>query len=66
MKQTLSQYSNLTGTTPIPPKWSLGYHQSRYSYETETEVRELAAAFKEKEIPLDAIYLDIHYMDGYR
>lgn len=65
-KAVLEQYTDITGKMPIPPKWSLGYHQSRYSYETEEEVRELVRSFKEKEIPLDAIYLDIHYMDGYR
>lgn len=65
-KDVLEQYTTLTGRMPIPPKWALGYHQSRYSYETEQEVRELAATFMEKGIPVDAIYLDIHYMDGYR
>ncbi|MBN2982421.1 TIM-barrel domain-containing protein [Cohnella algarum] len=65
-KDVLGRLARLTGTMPLPPKWSLGYHQSRYSYETEAEVRELVAAFEEKGIPLDAVYLDIHYMDGYR
>ncbi|PKR85448.1 glycoside hydrolase family 31 protein [Heyndrickxia camelliae] len=65
-KDVLEQYTSLTGRMPLPPKWSLGYHQSRYSYETEQEVRELARNFIEKGIPVDAIYLDIHYMDGYR
>lgn len=65
-KSVLSQYTEITGRMSLPPKWALGYHQSRYSYETEEEVRELAATFIEKRIPLDAIYLDIHYMDGYR
>ncbi|PLR97756.1 alpha-glucosidase [Bacillus sp. T33-2] len=65
-KEVLEQYTHLTGRAPIPPKWAIGYHQSRYSYETEQEVRELAAIFKEKGIPLDVIYLDIHYMDEYR
>lgn len=65
-KDVLEQYTALTGRIPIPPKWSLGYHQSRYSYESEEEVRKLAAIFKEKEIPLDVIHLDIHYMDGFR
>ncbi|MCZ0755362.1 glycoside hydrolase family 31 protein [Anoxybacillus sp. J5B_2022] len=65
-KDVLEQYTDLTGRMPIPPKWALGYHQSRYSYETEQEVRELMQTFREKDIPLDAIYLDIHYMDGYR
>ena len=65
-KAVLEQYTDLTGRAPIPPKWAIGYHQSRYSYETEQEVRELAKTFLEKNIPLDVIYLDIHYMDGYR
>ncbi|MEN2768651.1 glycoside hydrolase family 31 protein [Ornithinibacillus xuwenensis] len=65
-KKVLEQYTYLTGKMPLPPKWSLGYHQSRYSYETEGEVRELARNFIEKDIPIDVIHLDIHYMNGYR
>lgn len=65
-KDVLEQYTNLTGRMPLPPKWAIGYHQSRYSYQSESEVRELVAAFKKHEIPLDAVYLDIHYMKGYR
>lgn len=65
-KTVLEQYTYLTGRMPLPPKWSLGYHQSRYSYETEAEVRELAKNFIEKDIPIDVIHLDIHYMNGYR
>ena len=65
-KDVLRQYTALTGRAPLPPKWALGYHQSRYSYETENEVLELVETFRAKDIPLDAVYLDIHYMDGYR
>ncbi|GGB32561.1 alpha-glucosidase [Lentibacillus populi] len=65
-KTVLEQYTHLTGRMPLPPKWALGYHQSRYSYESEAEVRELAKTFIEHGIPLDAIHLDIHYMNGYR
>ena len=65
-KDVLTQYTHLVGRMPLPPKWALGYHQSRYSYETEQEVRELIDTFRAKRIPLDAIYLDIHYMDEYR
>ncbi|SHG47370.1 glycoside hydrolase family 31 protein [Ornithinibacillus halophilus] len=65
-KDVLEQYTYLTGRIPLPSKWSLGYHQSRYSYETEAEVRELAQNFIDKEIPIDVIHLDIHYMNGYR
>lgn len=66
MKDVVSRYTFLTGRMPIPPKWAIGYHQSRYSYETDLEVRELADTFRNKEIPCDVIYLDIHYMDEYR
>ncbi|MFD1039752.1 glycoside hydrolase family 31 protein [Virgibacillus byunsanensis] len=65
-KSVLEQYTYITGRMPLPPKWSLGYHQSRYSYESEAEVRELAQNFVEREIPVDVIHLDIHYMNGYR
>ncbi|MFD2130224.1 glycoside hydrolase family 31 protein [Pseudogracilibacillus auburnensis] len=65
-KAVIEQYTYLTGKMPLPPKWAIGYHQSRYSYETEKEVRQLATTFIEKDIPLDVIHLDIHYMDGYR
>ncbi|MFC4557296.1 TIM-barrel domain-containing protein [Virgibacillus kekensis] len=66
IKETLQYYTMITGRTPLPPKWSLGYHQSRYSYQSQDEVQKVAALFKKYEIPLDCIFLDIHYMDGYR
>ncbi|MYL32172.1 DUF5110 domain-containing protein [Pontibacillus yanchengensis] len=66
IKDTLQHYTKLTGTTPLPPKWSLGYHQSRYSYQSQDEVEKVVALFKKYDIPLDCIFLDIHYMDGYR
>ena len=62
----LDRYTELTGRTPMPPLWSLGNQQSRYSYMDEGEVREVARGFRERDIPCDVIYLDIHYMDGYR
>jgi alpha-glucosidase len=60
------QYTQLTGTPPLPPMWALGFHQSRWSYFPEARVRELATTFRDLNIPCDAIYLDIDYMDGYR
>jgi alpha-glucosidase len=50
----------------IPPRWAFGYHQCRYSYESVGEVRRLAHKFKELDVPCDALYLDIHYMDRYK
>ncbi len=60
-KHVLNSYAALTGTAPLPPLWSLGYQQSRYSYETEARVREVAAKFRADRIPADALYLDIDY-----
>ncbi len=64
--EILKQYCHLTGFTPLPPKWSLGYQQCRYSYYPETEVLNMALNFRERKIPADVLYLDIHYMDAYK
>ncbi|GGJ54441.1 glycoside hydrolase family 31 protein [Deinococcus roseus] len=62
----LKSYTTLTGRTPLPPLWSLGLHQSRYSYETAEEVQEVIQSYRSHQIPLDAIHLDIHHMDAYK
>ena len=62
----LAEYTGLTGRTPMPALWNIGFHQSRYSYMTQDEVLEVARQFRERAIPCDTIYLDIHYMDEYR
>jgi len=62
----LRTYTKLTGRMPMPPRWALGYHQCRWSYESETVVRELAREFRDRSIPCDVIHLDIDYMHGYR
>ena len=59
-------YCRLTGTPDLPPLWALGYQQCRWSYYPEARVREVVADFRAKEIPCDAIYLDIDYMDHYK
>lgn len=62
----IEAYTRLTGRPFLPPKWALGYHQSRHSYDSQQQVSEIAALFTQHELPLDAIYLDILYMDEYR
>ncbi len=62
----IRRYTELTGRMPMPPRWSLGYQQSRWSYYPAREVRTLVQQFRERKIPLDVVHLDIHYMDGYR
>ena len=56
----------LLGTTPLPPLWSLGYHQSRWGYRGDTELFELAGRFTACDFPVDGLWLDIDYMDGFR
>jgi len=62
----LESYAELTGRMALPPLWALGFHQARWSYPDEETVRGLAAQFRQRRIPLDALYLDIDYMDGFR
>lgn len=62
----INSYTKLTGRMQLPPLWSLGYQQNRYSYYPETEVLRIAQTLREKKIPADGITLDIHYMDAYK
>ena len=64
-KKIIEQYTAMTGRSPLPPLWTLGYQQSRYSYYPESRAREIVKTLREKKIPADAIYLDIDYQQGY-
>src|SRR5207253_1736799 len=65
-KKVIERYTALTGRMPLPPIWSLGYNQCRYSYFPESKVRDIARNFRERHIPADVIWLDIHYLDAYK
>jgi alpha-glucosidase len=60
-KEVIQSWAWLVGTTPLPPLWSLGYQQSRYSYYPESEVRRIASKLRSERIPADVIWLDIDY-----
>ncbi|MBN1116310.1 MAG: DUF5110 domain-containing protein [Bacteroidales bacterium] len=64
--ELLHALADLTGHMPLPPLWSLGYQQCRWSYYPDSRVREIADTFRLKKIPCDVIWMDIHYMEGYR
>lgn len=66
MEDVVTSYTDLTGKPELPPLWALGYHQCKWSYYPESNVKEVAAKFRELKIPCDAIYLDIDYMEGFR
>ena len=59
------QFRRLIGQSYIPPRWAFGFQQSRWGYRTEDDVREIVKKFRDAEIPLDAVCLDIDYMEDY-
>src|SRR6267378_4112625 len=63
-KKIIEEYTAMTGRSPLPPLWTLGYQQSRYSYYPESRAREIVKTLREKKIPSDAIYFDIDYQQG--
>jgi alpha-glucosidase len=59
-------YQQLVGVTPLPPVWSLGNQQCRWGYESVKQLEGIREKFEEYAIPVDGLWLDIDYMDGYR
>ncbi|MCL5998886.1 MAG: DUF4968 domain-containing protein, partial [Chloroflexi bacterium] len=66
LPDVLRQYTGLTGRIPLPALWALGYHQCRWGYLSEADIRDVAGELRRRNIPADAIWFDIDYMDGYR
>ncbi|WP_346883487.1 glycoside hydrolase family 31 protein [uncultured Algibacter sp.] len=67
MSEVVVNYTDLTGKPhEMPALWTLGYHQCKWSYYPESNVKEITSKFRELQIPCDAIYLDIDYMEGFR
>ena len=67
MQDVVANYTDLTGKPhALPPLWALGFHQCKWSYYPESNVKEVTNTFRNLKIPCDAIYLDIDYMDGFR
>src|SRR6266481_395977 len=66
IKKILKRYTDLTGRMPLPPMWALGNQQSRWSYYPDTMVEQVVREYRERDLPLDVIHLDIDYMQGYR
>jgi len=60
------RFQMLSGPTPLPPLWALGYHQSRWGYRGASDLTALADRFEKHRFPADGLWLDIDYMDGYR
>jgi alpha-glucosidase len=65
-REVVRRYTDLTGKAPLPPEWALGYQQSRYSYMSAAEVREVAKTLRSDRIPTDVMWLDIDFQDRNR
>jgi alpha-glucosidase len=66
IKKILNRYADLTGHMPLPPMWALGNQQSRYSYYPDTTVEAVVQRYRQDDLPLDVVHLDIHYLNEYR
>lgn len=65
-KAVVERYTALTGRMPLPPRWALGYHQSRWGYFPELRLRTVADTLRVKHIPADTLWLDIDYQQDYK
>lgn len=65
-QEVVKSLAELTGKMGMPPLWSLGFQQCRWSYYPENRVKQIADTFRIKQIPCDVIWMDIHYMNQYR
>jgi alpha-glucosidase len=66
MADVVERYTRLTGRPALPPRWALGFHQSRWGYPDGATVEAVAARFRTEGIPADAMWLDIQHHRGYR
>jgi alpha-glucosidase len=66
MADVVDRYTRLTGRPALPPRWALGFHQSRWGYASGAELEAIAARFRAEHIPADALWLDIQHMRGFR
>ncbi len=66
LKDIVKQFRQMIGRSYIAPRWALGYGQSRWGYENEADIRQVAGKYRDNHLPIDMIYVDIDYMDGYR
>ncbi len=57
----IKQYTSFSGRQPMLPRWALGNFASRFGYHSQREVLSVARSFREQEIPLDAVVLDLYW-----
>ena len=66
LTDVIANYTYLTGTTPLPQLWTLGFHQCRWGYECAEDIREVAQNYRRLNIPCESVQYDIDYMEQYK
>ncbi|MGW2730420.1 glycoside hydrolase family 31 protein [Streptomyces sp. NPDC001494] len=64
--RVLLTWASLTGAPALPPTWALGHQHARWGFGGEQEVRRIVAGYQERDLPLDAVHLDVDHYDGHR
>lgn len=59
--ELIHSYVKVTGTQPLPPRWAFGNHASRFGYKSQQEVMDTIALYKEKDVPVDSVILDLYW-----
>lgn len=62
-KEILSEYTALTGRSPVPPLWSFGFWMSRVTYNSDQQVREVARQLRTRQVPADVIHIDTGWFE---
>ncbi|KAF8939500.1 hypothetical protein BGZ58_009587 [Dissophora ornata] len=62
----INQYTEVIGRPLMPPAWSMGFHHSRYGYGNIDQVNEVVRRYKQADLPLDGVWIDIDYMDSFK
>lgn len=62
----VTQFRRMIGRSYLAPRWAFGFQQSRWGYQNEQDIRNVVEGYRKNGIPLDAVYLDIDYMDDFK
>ncbi len=62
----VKQFRKMIGRSYIPPKFALGFGQSRWGYKTKEDFVRVAENYRKNHLPIDMIYMDIDYMEEYK
>lgn len=62
----IKEFRTIIGKSYIPPFWAFGYQQSRWGYKSKDDIREIVRAYRDNKLPLDAVYMDIDYMERFK